>query len=183
MKVYNQKEAYKELYKIIHKDVEGGFIGVVEETAVHHGYEEEFDKNAAKEYNIPIYDIKRGGGAFVTSPGDVVYCYFIKTKQKNLNKELGGFIKEKLQQRGITSANLDNDLLIDGFKCAGFMDVCINGRYFYGGHISINCNLELIQKICTKKMEKIPKGLSDYDISTENVIEWIQDFFKNKKDH
>jgi hypothetical protein len=48
---------------------------------------------------------------------------------------------------------------------------------FYGGHISIDCNLELIKDVCTKPMEKVPCGLGQYGITTQQVVDWLNEFW------
>ena len=44
------------------------------------------------------------------------------------------------------------------------------------GFIGINTNLDHIKAICRKPMKKVPKGLSEYGITTEEVEQWFLDF-------
>jgi hypothetical protein len=59
--------------------------------------------------------------------------------------------------------------------------ICIT-RYgnldFTGVAIGINTNLDHIKAICKKPMVKVPKGLSDYGITTEEVEQMFLDFCK-----
>ena len=171
MKVYNHKDAYLQLNKLIQSDDGGCFISVFTETAVHYGIEKGFSLQKAKEKNIPCFDIQKGGGAMVTSPGDVVYCYMSTQKMETLNIDLRLFLEDKLNKKNLFTKQTKNDLLVNGKKISGFMDTYINGKYFYGGHISLDCNLPLIKEICIKPMEKTPGGLSEYGITTEEVVE------------
>ena len=90
---------------------------------------------------------------------------------------LNQVIKKKLLDKGLNVEWVKNDLLIDGKKFLGDMKTTLpNGLYFYGGHISYRVNLPLIKEICTKPMEKTPTGLSEYDITHEELEQWVNDF-------
>jgi hypothetical protein len=40
----------------------------------------------------------------------------------------------------------------------------------------------LIKQVCTKPMGKTPVGLSQYQITTKDVVDWLQEFwFRYKK--
>lgn len=177
MKVYNHKDALAHLNYILEHRIEDAFIAVFDETAIHYGKDRMFNLPRALELNIPCYDVKREGGAFVASPGDIVYCFTTKQDESHFNMELRDFLAKKLTNKGITVQQTKNDLLVDGKKCFGFMHYKFNYRWFYGGHISIKCNLELIKEICMKEMVKVPCGLSDYNITTEEVIQWFHEFW------
>ena len=181
MKVYNHKDAHTHLQYILRSQTEDAFIAVFDEVAVHYGEDGGFDINKAKELNIPCYNIYRKGGAFVASPNDIVYCFCSKNHNMNYNGKLSHFLMKKLLARGIEVEKVKNDLLAFGKKFLGQMYIKIDNIAFYGGHISIDCNLNIIQEVCTKPMEKIPSGLSQYGISTEEVINWLNEFwFYNK---
>lgn len=56
------------------------------------------------------------------------------------------------------------------------------GRIDYtAGFIGINTNLEHIKAICRKPMQKVPKGLSEYGITTEEVEEMFLNFCEVEK--
>ena len=49
--------------------------------------------------------------------------------------------------------------------------------------ISINQDLEVIKNVCLKPMVKVPKGLGEYGVTTEEIIDWVEDWFaKNTTD-
>ena len=177
MKVYNHKDAYEHLKYIFKTQTEDVFAAIISETVVHYGEDGGFDINKALELKLPVYNLYKKGGAMVTSPGDIVYCFFLKQNLPNLNKDLREFIANKLNKRGIKTEITSNDLLVNDKKCFGFMKNEIGKMYFIGGHISIDCNLELIKEVCIKPMEKVPGGLSQYHITTEDVIGWLNEFW------
>jgi lipoate-protein ligase A len=78
---------------------------------------------------------------------------------------------KKLEGRHINVELVDNDLLIDGKKFFGCMQQEIGKMHFIGGHISIDCDLDLIKQVCTKPMGKTPVGLSQYQITTKDVVD------------
>ena len=170
MKVYNHKDAFEHLKYLFKFQKEDCFIAVFTESAVHYGEEFWFNEDKAKELNLETFNLQRKGGAIVTSPGDVVYCFFLRHEEKFLNKQISDFLINKLKDKNINIQIVDNDLLIDGKKFFGCMQQQIGRMHFIGGHISINCNLDLIKQICTKPTEKIPGGLSKYQITTEDVV-------------
>ena len=172
MKVYNHKDAFIHLKHLLsNKHEEDIFLAVFDETAVHFGAEGGFDLDKIVEKQLNIYNIHRAGGAIVTSPGDIVYCFITKQDNIYFNMELRNFLAKKLSKMNVPVEQTKNDLLVDGKKCFGFMHKNLGGRKFYGGHISINCNLELIKEVCTKPMEKTPVGLASYGIVTDDVID------------
>ena len=50
-------------------------------------------------------------------------------------------------------------------------------QYFYGAHISFSVDLEQIESVCTKPMEKIPAGLNEFGVTREEVEEWLHEFW------
>ena len=177
MKVYNYKDAYPHLQYVLKTGKEDAFIAVITDTVVHFGEEGGFNPDVAEALNIPYYNIHKKGGAMVTSPGDVVYCFTSKKDNLRFNAKLCDFLSKKLSDKQIPITKEKNDLLADGRKFLGYMQKNLPHISYYGGHISINCNLSLIQQICTKTMQKVPCGLGEFGITTEEVIKWIQEFY------
>lgn len=177
MKVYRHEDAFTHLNYILKNQIEDFFIAIIDDTVVHYGEDGGFDETKTTELGIKCYNLKKKGGAMVTSPGDVVYCFTTKRECAHFDTELRKFLATKLIERNIKTEQINNDLLANGKKCSGTMHQQIGKLHFYGGHISIGCNLDLIKEICTKEMVKIPCGLSDYGITTENVVRWLQEFW------
>lgn len=176
MKVYNHKDAYEHLKYIFQFQKEDVFAAVISDTVVHYGEDGGFDIDRAIDLGLPLFDLKKKGGAMVTSPGDVVYCFLLREEHTELNNDLRQFLAKKIEEKGVSVSLVKNDLLVDNKKCFGFMQNRIGKMYFVGGHISINCNLDLIKQICTKPMEKTPGGLGEYSITTTNVLSWLDEF-------
>lgn len=45
--------------------------------------------------------------------------------------------------------------------------------------ISINQDIEAIKHICKKEMIKIPKALSDFGITAEEIVNFCEDYWDN----
>ena len=177
MKVYNHKDAYDHLKYIFQFQKEDSFIAIFTECAVHYGKDSGFNIDKAIHLNMPAYDLQRRGGAIVTCPGDVVYCFFLKENIPSLNAEIRKFLVEKIRPRVDSIESVDNDILINGKKCFGFMQTQVGKMHFIGGHISINCNEELIKEVCTKNTNKNPGGLSEHGFTTNDVVSWLNEFW------
>ena len=176
MKKLFQNDALTHLQYCIQYKKEDMFYCVLEEVAVHYGKDGGFDHNVAAQRGLKMYDIKRIGGAMVTQPGDICYAC-ISSQKLAFDERFVKYIKKKLLDKGLNVEWIKNDLLIDGKKFLGDMKTTLpNGLYFYGGHISYQVNLPLIKEICTKPMEKIPTGLSEYGITHEKLEQWVKDF-------
>ena len=133
------------------------------------------DQQAAEDRHYSSYMTKHNGGAIVLNKGDVGIAH-IGTPDKRWHDF---FIKEFifwLQEKGLNAYLDSNDIVIDGYKVCGISVRGVGAIEYTAGIIGINTKLTDIQAICTKEMKKIPKGLSDYDITTEEVEEWFLNF-------
>ena len=43
----------------------------------------------------------------------------------------------------------------------------------------VNVDLEAIKNACKKPMVKVPKALSEYGITTEEMVKFCEDYWKN----
>ena len=86
-----------------------------------------------------------------------------------------------LAQKGLPSVRQDNnDILVDGFKVASGGEITINNWNYMGYQISVNQDIEAIENICTKPMIKIPKALSDYGITTDEIVEFCKEYWEKE---
>lgn len=125
---------------------------------------------------LSIVRLGHGGGVIISSPGDVEIGLFgyrdINRQAKILLDQIG----QKITSTGAIFSKDGNDYLIDGKKCIGYSTRNIGDLTAIVIHISINTNLELIKSICTKPMKKIPGALSEYGITTEDIVQILEDF-------
>ena len=68
--------------------------------------------------------------------------------------------------------------MIDNYKVASGCE-CMEGDFLYMGYqISIYQDIEIIKHACNKPMIKIPKALSEYGITTEEMLSFCESYWK-----
>ena len=156
-------------YLINHPKKDNSYV-IIPETIVNYVRASECDLNYCETNNIKVTQLSRKGSTFVFSKGDLVllHCgendhFGIKWRQ---------YLKNKLISKGLNVFLDNNDLLIDGYKTLGDTEL----KSIYICCIAIKNNPELIKNICLKPINKIPRGLEYYNISTEEVEKWYLDF-------
>lgn len=135
------------------------------------------DEALCEEMGYDIVESYNNAGTIISNAGDVLIGHFAQPDNGWYDRFISHFI-EWLINKGLNAVYESNDILVDGYKVCG---MCITryGRIDYtGGIISMNVNLEHIKAICRKPMKKVPKGLSEYGITTEEVEQMFLDFCK-----
>lgn len=133
------------------------------------------DEDVCKELGYEIVESYNNAGTIVSNKGDVLIGHFAQPENGWYDRFISHFVSW-LRARGLNAEFVSNDIVVDGHKVCG---MCITryGRIDYtGGIISMNVNLDHLKAICRKPMQKIPKGLSDYGITTEEVEQMFLDF-------
>lgn len=169
------------LHKWISAKTEYKNIILHEQTEVSYGWANDIDKDYCQQNNIPCYNLMRGGGTIVYSKGNVSVGFFYDNKKYKcfmLQKMCQDF-KDYLVSRGLNATIDHNDILIDGYKVAS----CWSGNILPDFRwtlefvqISINQDIQTITNVCLKPMTKIPKGLGEYGVTTQQVLDWTQDW-------
>lgn len=140
---------------------------------VHREYQ--VDKDTCEELGYEIVESYNNAGTIVSNEGDVLIGHFAQPDNGWYDAFISYFL-DWLKAKGLNAEYVSNDILVDGYKVCG-MCVTRYGRIDYtGGIISVNVNLEHIKAICKKPMNKVPKGLSEYGITTEEVEQMFLDF-------
>lgn len=153
----------------------------IEDLTVNYGNQNDIDIDFCNENNIPTFYINRSGGAIVLFPGNIAIDAIYTTTSYQMEFNFLSDFKKYLRTKNIEAVIDGNDLLADGKKVIGAVGQVLPepflGLTYMGFSISINSNSELIDKICTKPMNKIPGALSDYGITTEEIMDWVLDWF------
>ena len=135
------------------------------------------DEDVCKELGYEIVESYNNAGTIVSNEGDVLIGHFAQPDNGWYDRFVDYFL-DWLRAKGLSAEFADNDILVDGHKVCG---MCITryGRIDYtGGIISMNVHMDHIKQICRKPMTKIPKGLSDYGITSEEVEQMFVEFCK-----
>lgn len=172
-----QKEWIDEATKYIKGGLHRTAYVIVESPVVIVHRKSQVDEEICKTLGYEIVESYNNAGTIVSNEGDVLIGHFASPNNDWYNKFVEYFL-EWLKNKGLNADFVSNDILVDGYKVCG---MCITryGRIDYtGGIISMNVNLEHIKAICKKPMVKVPKGLSGYGITTEEVEEMFLEFCK-----
>lgn len=184
--IYTKNEEITDIVNNLLQNDFGQLIFMPSDRMVHLGLNGDCDQEYCKENNIFILYIGRHGGSIVCSKGDVDY-FSVGTGVQEANKGMNflGHLKDYLISKGL-DAKFDsdgNDILVDGYKVASYGNGLLEARgkdvFTTGIHVSINIDIDSIKKICQKTMDKIPKALSDFGITTEEIKQLMVEYFNN----
>lgn len=136
---------------------------------------DDVNADACEEYGYTILDTQHTGGVVVVNKGDMSVVHF-GTVGNRVMQDFADYLIERYKERGLNATYVDNDVLIDGYKISGLSATKYGDIQYSTIHIGINTNLDHIKAICKKPMKKVPKGLSEYGITTEEVEKWWCEF-------
>lgn len=138
------------------------------------------DEEVCRTLGYDIYEAYYNGGTLVANKGDLAFAHFYNVENDWRERFVDYFVTW-LKEKGLNAVFDNNDVLVDGYKvCA----TCVTryGRIDYTTiFVSMNTNLDHIKAICQKPMTKVPKGLSEYGITTEEIEQMFLDFCNQDK--
>ena len=137
------------------------------------------NEDACTEYGYTVLDTKHTGGVVVVNKGDVSVVHFGHIGDDWMRR-FADYLIDKYKERGLNATYEDNDVLIDGYKISGLSATPYGNIQYSTIHIGVNTNLEHIKAICKKPMKKVPKGLSEYGITTEEVEQMFLAFCESE---
>ena len=144
--------------------------GIPDKNYVFCGYSNILNKQFCVENDITLLDFPNEGGVIVVSEGDFDIGHFSKKTDNTFNDDFAKTLETYLKEKNIDARFMGNDLIVDGkYKCGSFSSRRFGEIIYNAFHVSINCDLEMIKNICLKPMVKIPKGLKEYGISTQQI--------------
>lgn len=164
----------------IQNQEEGIVWGITKYTNVFCGRNNSLNEEYCREHKIPMFKFPNEGGVVVVHVGDLSIGHFSFDVDNRFNRDLMNEYIEYLRNKGLNATQIDNDLIIDDvYKCGSYSSRRYGDILYSAFHVSVGMNLENIKNICTKPMTKIPRGLSDYGITTEEIqdvfIKYIKD--------
>jgi hypothetical protein len=173
------KDITKELNNLIQTRTEDVIYCIHEQPLVFKSNYGEINKQYCIDNNYIICESQNMGGIIVANTGDINMA-IMKNEGWNVGNDLLIYLKEKLQNKIPYLVVDSNDLLADGkYKMISYASINANNRLVYTCvHISFNPDVNAIQNICMKPMTKIPKGLKEYGITHDEIIEYIRSFIE-----
>lgn len=177
MKYYKvqQPNTVNEIKKNIECGNHTSFNVMIETPVVFVHREKQVDTEICKAMGYEVYEAYYNGGTIIGNKGDMAFAHFGELDNGWMERFVSYFV-DWLKSKGLNAVYESNDILVDGYKVCG---MCITryGRIDYtAGFIGVNTNLEHIKKICKKPMQKVPKGLSEYGITSAEVEEMFIEF-------
>lgn len=171
---------YNNYRRLLSEKTESTHCAVYDRTEVNYGTEEDCDTQWCAENGIPCYNIERSAGCCANAEGSINIA--------DIHRQNGVFLETKflpdfadwLKSKGLSVELVHNDVLVNGKKVssAGGFNIPPNFDWQYTCvQISINQDLFVIEHACKKKMTKTPGGLSEYGISTEDVLQFCEKWF------
>lgn len=135
------------------------------------------DRELCADLGYEVMETMHTGGVVVVAEGDVSVIHFGNIGDRCM-LDFAEYLVEQYKARGLNATFNGNDVLIDGYKISGLSATPYGDIQYSTIHIGVNTNLDNIKAICTKPMAKVPKGLSEYGITTDEVEQMFLDFYK-----
>ena len=182
-KLYSIKGWCDKLPQYLTDKEEHSVIVICKEIEVGYGDNCDFDKEYCDLYNIPYYNRRGDGGTIVFSKGNIAigFVYNNRKYRKWVLTCLLDDLSKHFKSLGLNVTRNRNDILIDGYKVASGCAINLKPDFkwtYEAVQISVNQEIELIKTICKKQMAKVPKGLSEYGVTTEEIVEWCSKWLK-----
>lgn len=138
---------------------------------------QQVDEDVCNLLGYEIVESYNNASTIVSSTGDILVGHFYEPENGWYDRFIEQFVKW-LKSKGLNAEFVDNDVVVDGYKVCGMAITRYGCIDYTAGFIGINTNLDHIKAICRKPMVKVPKGLSEWGITTEEVENWFVEFCK-----
>lgn len=183
--VYEDSDEMEIYYALAWMKRQGlGWMTVVfplKDLSVQYGDDMDIDMDYCREHGIHCRYEKRPGGSLVLFPGNIIFLDISPVESPRRFVEFAQEFIMYLRGKGVNASMDGNDIMANGKKVVGAISTSLptpyEGWVYFGASISINSDAELIDKICTKHMEKVPGALSDYGITTEEIMNFLLMWF------
>lgn len=170
MEYYKVKQAdtVSEIKKNIECGYHTGFHVMVETPVVWVHKERQVDVDTCKAMGYEVNEAYYNGGTIVCNKGDMAFAHFSHL-DNGWHERFVAYFVDWLKAKGLNAEYVSNDIVVDGFKVCGLCTTRYGRIDYTAGFIGMNVNLDHIKAICRKPMVKVPKGLSEWGITTEEV--------------
>ena len=182
VKYNSQIEFFKNEEAFINSNEDEISIAVLDQTEVLYNKNSGCNVDYCEEHNIASYCGKIDNlGTGVIAQGSIVIT--VKKKISGgeaLSDQFSKALVNYFTEKGLPSVRQDNnDVLVNDGKVASGGEIVINGFNYMGYQISINQDIETIDNVCTKPSVKTPAALSEYNITTEEMVKFCEDYWLN----
>ena len=136
-------------------------------------YTKDYNEEYIKQHNLKTIDLPREGGTIVAFPKDIHIVYFVEEATFSGIPEEIIKLRKYFISRPETSKVQGNDFLVDGYKVASFSVKRLepNDKVLFVNIIfDYDIDAEIIKHVCKKEMIKVPKGLKDFNVPYEDIL-------------
>lgn len=171
----------KEMVKTVEDGIKNRSLYAIiqhENNSVNYGVDEKPNFECCKEKNITCYDVHRRGGAIYTQAGDVAVAYITTFIDTPFGERFTNDLVEYLVNKGLNAERVDNDILVDNYKVYGWGSnyIAEYNCVLVAIQISLSVDLDTIKEVCIKPMVKEPRGLNEWGITREDIMQFIYQF-------
>lgn len=173
------KDIEKELKELTTNEVEDEIYICHKLPLVFRSKKDEVDDEYCVKNSINVIQSFNWGGTIVANSGDIDMAIFRREGWGVGKKILYGLGEYLVKKYNLNVAVDGNDLIIDGlYKVCSYASINANrssenALIYTCVHLSFNPHVEMIDKICTKPMVKIPRGLGYYGIDQNEILEEV----------
>lgn len=173
MRRINMDEIINELTQLMVNDKEEVLYCLTDDTYIFKGVDGGINPKY-ENAGYKIFNLGQRGGTIIGSKGDIQMALF-KFEGWNQAKSYVEKMANYLKLKGLNVTFVDNDILIDKkYKVISFGSKDLGNRKIFATiQISLTADPNLINSISAKPMDKIPRGLSYYGITTEEMEDLI----------
>lgn len=173
----NFEYAVNKANELINEDKEGLIVSVADNLGFAIGKENDTcNREKIAELGGAVYEGAYLGGTCVVFPNDLSLCRLTHGTD-SWGKDTLNKIKKILRNKGLEVMPSGNDLLVyengNAYKVASYGEGLLGNMFEVVIHLSIGMDLDIINKVCTKPMLKTPKGLAEYNINADEIIQEI----------
>ena len=169
------KDAVLTICDFISRKKYGFAYCVHDEKSIFIAQPDDVDRELCTQLGYNVLETMHTGGVVVVSEGDISVIHFGDIGDDTMH-QFAMYLVEQYKKRGLNATFDGNDVLIDGYKISGLSATPYGHIQYSTIHIGVNTNLDDIKAICTKPMVKVPKGLTEYNITTSEVEQMFLDF-------
>lgn len=175
MKILEFKQYIEELPNLL-KNKNEKVLVLSNKTYILNGLYPSCNYDYCKERNLEILETQHFGGTIVNGSGDI--CIGLYNDFDSLDIQVGWVFMRKiisfLKSKSLDIVEDENDVMINGYKTVSWMSTKINDCMYTAIHIPFNLDMGLIKNVCTKEMVKVPKGLDEFGIDRNEMIEYLK---------
>jgi hypothetical protein len=177
---FKSREAVDTIKRFIANQEQAVAYCVHDENSVLVSGTSEIDRDFCEETGYKVFETQHSGGAVVVNEGDVSVILFGEIGN-SIMLDFASYLIDRYREKGLNAVLEGNDVLVDGYKISGLSATPYGSIQYSTIHIGVNTNLDHIKAICKKPMVKVPRGLSEWGVTTEEVEQMFLDFCETEK--